>query len=51
MTHPIRTKLSMWTRWGYCMTPQVFESKRAAMRYAKKLRDCGYIFGYSISQV
>lgn len=51
MAKSIKTKLVMWTSWGYCMPPQVFNSKREAVTYARELQDGGYIFGYRISPV
>lgn len=49
MGKAIKTKLVMWTSWGHCMTPQVFDSKRAAVEHAREMRDNGYIFGYRTS--
>lgn len=49
MGKPIRTKLEMWTSWGYCMTPQIFSSKSKALEYAHEMLDNGYIFSFKVS--
>ena len=49
MGKPVRTKLEMWTSWGYCMTPQIFSSRSEALQYAREMRDNGYIFGFRAS--
>lgn len=49
MKRSVKTKLSMWTRWGYCMAPRVFDSQKEAIEHAKDMRDMGYIFGFKTS--
>lgn len=49
MGKKIKTKLTMWTSWGYCMTPIVFPSKHKALQHAREMRDNGYIFGFKTS--
>lgn len=51
MGKSIRTKLEMWTSWGYCMTPLIFSSRSEALQYAREMRDNGYIFGFRASPV
>lgn len=44
----IKCKLIMNNSWGYCYTPQTFESISAAKKTAREMIDNGYAFSYRI---